>query len=68
VYQSVATPFTNRPCCMRKLLVIVGSVVVSTPLGMLGARAGVMTGYMLGTIGGGIGMYAGYRLAKHLGA
>jgi hypothetical protein len=53
---------------MRKLLVIVGSVVVSTPLGMLGARAGVMTGYMLGTIGGGIGMYAGYRLAKRLGA
>jgi hypothetical protein len=57
-----------RPVCMRKFLILTGSVVVSTVFGMLGARYGIMTGYMLGTVGGGIGMYAGHRLAVRFGA
>ena len=53
---------------MRKTLSLVGSFVVSTILGWFGSKFGTMTGFMLGTIGGGIGMYAGFRLAEHLGA
>jgi hypothetical protein len=51
---------------MRKTLSVVGSVAVSTVLGWVGAKVGIMTGFMLGTIGGGLGMYAGYRLAAYL--
>ena len=47
---------------------MVGSVAVSSILGWAGAKVGIMTGFMLGTIGTGIGMYAGYKLAEHLGA
>ncbi|MBC7840699.1 MAG: hypothetical protein H7099_00205 [Gemmatimonadaceae bacterium] len=53
---------------MRKTLSLVGSVAVSSVLGWIGSRFGIMTGFMLGMIGTGIGMYAGYRLAEHLGA
>lgn len=52
---------------MRKLFALVGSVVVSTVLGLVGARIGVMTGFMLGMVGTGLGMYGGYRLAERLG-
>lgn len=53
---------------MKKLLVMVSSVLVSSLFGWAGSEFGVMTGFMLGTIGGGLGMYAGARLADHLGA
>jgi hypothetical protein len=52
---------------MRKTLAMVGSVAFSSLLGMLGARIGMMTGFMLGMVGTGLGMYAGYRLAARLG-
>jgi len=53
---------------MKKLLVMVGSIAVSSLLGWAGSDFGVMTSFILGTVGGGIGMYAGARLADHLGA
>jgi hypothetical protein len=53
---------------MRTLLIIVGSIVVSSAFGLAGARFGLMTSYILGTIGGGVGMYAGRALAIRLGA
>jgi hypothetical protein len=52
---------------MRKLFALVGSVVVSTLLGIAGNRIGFMTGFMLGVVGTGLGMYAGYRLAERMG-
>ena len=66
--RKVACAAVGRQCDMRKTLSIVGSFVVSTILGWVGAKFGIMTGFMLGTIGGGIGMYAGFRLAAHLDA
>lgn len=51
---------------MRKTLSLAGSVAVSSLLGWLGSKAGIMTGFMLGAIGTGLGMYAGYRLARYL--
>lgn len=53
---------------MRKTLSLTGSVAISSLLGWAGSQYGIMTGFMLGTVGSGLGMYAGYRLAKHLGA
>ena len=53
---------------MKKLLVLTGSIAVSSMLGWAGSEFGLMTSFILGTIGGGIGMYAGARLADHLGA
>ncbi len=53
---------------MRKTLAMVGSVAVSSLLGWLGSQYGLMTGFLLGMVGTGLGMYAGYRLAAHLGA
>ena len=47
---------------------MVGSVAFSSALGWLGSQYGMMTGFMLGMVGTGLGMYAGYRLAAHLGA
>ena len=52
---------------MRKTLAIVGSVALSSLLGLLGARIGTMTGFMLGMVGTGLGMYVGRRLAARLG-
>jgi hypothetical protein len=57
-----------RPQSMRKTLAVVGSVAVSSLFGWLGSQYGLMTGFMLGMIGTGVGMYAGYRLAEHLGS
>ena len=51
---------------LRKILSIVGSVVVSSVLGWAGSKVGVMTGFMLGMVGTGVGMYAGYKLAERL--
>ncbi|MCC7055049.1 MAG: hypothetical protein IT355_17380 [Gemmatimonadaceae bacterium] len=51
---------------LRKLLALVGSVVVSSILGWAGSKAGMMTGFMLGMVGTGLGMYAGYKLAERL--
>lgn len=53
---------------MRKTLALVGSVAVSSLLGWVGGRYGIMTGFLLGTVGMGVGMYAGARLAERLGA
>jgi hypothetical protein len=52
---------------MRKTLALVGSVAGSSLLGWVGARYGLMTGFMLGMVGTGLGMYGGSRLARHLG-
>ena len=57
----------RRPMAMRKMLSIVGSVVLSSALGWVGSEYGIMTGFMLGMVGTGLGMYAGYRLAAYLG-
>jgi dipeptide/tripeptide permease len=51
---------------MKRILTVVGSIAMSSLLGWLGAKVGIMTGFMLGTVGTGIGMYAGYRLAERL--
>ena len=51
---------------MRKTLSLVGSVAISSILGWVGAKFGIMTGFMLGTVGSGLGMYAGYKLAERL--
>jgi hypothetical protein len=51
---------------MRKILSITGSIVVSSLLGWVGSKVGLMTGFMLGTVGTGIGMYAGFKLAERL--
>ena len=51
---------------MRKTLSLVGSVAVSSILGWVGSKFGMMTGFMLGTVGTGLGMYAGYKLAERL--
>jgi hypothetical protein len=56
----------GRQPSMRKTLSLAGSVAVSSLLGWLGSKAGIMTGFMLGAIGTGLGMYAGYRLARYL--
>ncbi len=56
-----------RPPCMKKLFAIVGSIVVSTLLGLVGARIGIMTGFLFGMVGTGLGMYGGVRLADRLG-
>ena len=56
-----------RQQSMRKTLALVGSVALSSLLGMAGARIGIMTGFVLGMIGTGLGMYAGYRIAARLG-
>jgi hypothetical protein len=47
---------------------MVGSVAASSILGWVGSKFGIMTGFMLGMVGTGLGMYAGYKLAEHLGA
>lgn len=51
---------------MRKTLSLVGSVAVSSLLGWVGSKFGIMTGFMLGTVGTGIGMYVGFKLAERL--
>ena len=51
---------------MRKTLSLVGSVAVSSVLGWVGSKFGIMTGFMLGTVGTGLGMYVGYKLAERL--
>lgn len=53
---------------MKKTLSMVGSVAGSSLLGWAGSPFGLMTSFMLGMVGTGLGMYAGYRLAQHLGA
>jgi len=64
----VTDPGITSQRTMKKLLVMVGSIAVSSLLGWAGSDFGVMTSFILGTVGGGIGMYAGARLADHLGA
>lgn len=46
---------------------MVGSVAVSSLLGWVGSKFGLMTGFVFGMVGTGLGMYAGYRLAARLG-
>lgn len=64
----VAVAVVGRPPHMKKTLVMVGSVAGSSLFGWLGGSFGLMTGFMLGMLGTGLGMYAGARLAAHLGA
>ncbi|HET9797982.1 MAG TPA: hypothetical protein VFP90_08335 [Gemmatimonadaceae bacterium] len=51
---------------MRKIFIFVGATIGSYVGWALGARAGVMTAYMLSMVGTGVGMYAGHRTAKQL--
>ena len=49
---------------MTKLLGFVGGTIGSYAGWALGARAGVMTAFMLSMVGTGIGIYAGRRFAE----
>ena len=49
---------------MTKLLGFVGATIGSYAGWALGARAGVMTAFMLSMVGTGIGIYAGRRFAE----
>ena len=51
---------------MRKIFIFVGATIGSYVGWARGARAGVMTAYMLSMVGTGVGMYAGHRTAKQL--
>jgi hypothetical protein len=50
---------------VKKLLVAIVSTVVSTIGWVIGAKAGIMTAFILSIVGLGVGIYYGARLAKH---
>jgi hypothetical protein len=51
---------------MKKLLVLVGSVLGSSIGWWLGTPAGLMTSFLLSMVGLGAGMWLGARLARHI--
>jgi hypothetical protein len=52
---------------VSKLLALVGATVVGWLGWWLGAYVGTVTAFVLSMVGTGIGIYAGRRLAQHLG-
>lgn len=50
---------------MKKLVISISSTVVSTIGWAIGAKAGIMTAFILSMVGLGVGIYYGARLAKH---
>jgi hypothetical protein len=51
---------------MQKLMAMIGATIGSYAGWALGARAGVMTAFVLSMVGTGLGMVAGYRAAVRL--
>ena len=49
---------------LTRLLGFIGATVGGALGWWLGARQGVMTGYIVSTIGTGLGIYAGVRIAR----
>ncbi len=52
---------------MTRLLGFVGATAGSSAGWALGALAGPLTAFVLSTVGFGAGLYAGRRVAEHLG-
>jgi hypothetical protein len=52
---------------LKKILGFVGATVGSAVGWWLGAHIGIMTAFMVSTVGTGAGIYAGIRVANHLG-
>jgi hypothetical protein len=52
---------------LKKLLGLVGATVGSAVGWWIGAHVGIMTAFMVSTVGTGAGIYAGIRVANHLG-
>jgi hypothetical protein len=50
---------------MHRILGIVGMVALSSAGWWLGARVGLMTGFVASAVGAGLGLYLGRRLADH---
>jgi len=53
---------------MSKVLVFLGATVGGAVGWWLGARVGFMTAFIVSVCGTGLGVYAGRRLAAHIGA
>ena len=52
---------------VNKILAIVGSMIGGYAGWWAGAFVGIMTAFILSMVGTGLGVYAGRRMAQHLG-